>query len=239
MTESRDPPRLTFSDRAVFLPETATLVIADLHLGRGVTSNISFPIESFHDDTDRLSSLLSMHSPDTLVIAGDIIHSFTSVPTTVKEQLVDLEESIQTTGTELVYVRGNHDTILDHHTDIPVLDYFCPDSTDILIAHGHELPDSDASYYIIGHEHPAMQIEGNKYPCFLQGPADDSTTEVVIVPAFTDMAQGTTVNSTRKYTPTVPIVTEPGALHPIIYHTDNDELFRFPSLSTLKQMFTS
>lgn len=239
MTEPRDSPRLTFSDRSVFLPETATLVIADLHLGRGVTPDISFPIESFHDDTDRLSSLLSMHSPDTLVIAGDIIHSFSSVPITVKEQLVDLEESIQNTGTELVYVRGNHDTILEHHTDIPVIDYFCPESTDIIIAHGHELPDSDASCHIIGHEHPAMQIEGNKYPCFLQGPAGEPTTKVLIVPAFTDMAQGTTVNSTREYVPTVPVVTDPGALRPVIYHADNDELFRFPSLSTLKQMSTS
>lgn len=228
---------MRYCDRAVFLPNSKSLVIADLHLGRGIAETISYPVDSFQDDTARLTALLETYSPDEVVIAGDIVHAFSGIPKTVKEQLSELERIIQETRADLRYVRGNHDTVLDDLTEIPLTPTYQPGSTNILITHGHELPDATATTYIIGHEHPAINIEGRKYPCFLKGPTPDETGTVLILPSFSTLTSGTTMNSSTNSTVDSPIVSDIEAFSPIVYSTDTDEVFQFPPLSVFASEF--
>lgn len=229
---------MRYCDRAVFLPESQSIIIADLHLGRGFDKTLTYPVDSFQDDTNRLTTLLETHTPDEVVIAGDIVHSFSAIPDTVTEQLSDLEHLIHDAGADLVYVRGNHDTVLDNLTDIPLTTTYQPDSTEVLITHGHELPDESAETVIMGHYHPAVTIEGRKYPCFLKGPGPNSTGTAVILPSFSLLTQGTTVNSSTYTSIDSPIVTNLGEFSPIVYTPDTDETFHFPPLSVLVSDFS-
>lgn len=230
---------MRYCDRAVFLPKSKSLVIADLHLGRGIDDAISYPIDSFQDDTERLTALLDTYSPDEVVIAGDIVHAFSGIPQSVEEQLSELERIIQETGADLTYVRGNHDTVLDALTEIPLTSTYQPGSEKILITHGHELPDSPADTYIVGHVHPAITIEGRKYPCFLKGPTPDETGTVLILPSFSKLTVGTTMNSPTQRTIDSPIVSDLGAFSPIVYTPDTEEVFQFPPLSVFTSEFST
>lgn len=230
---------MRYCDRAVFLPDSKSLVIADLHLGRGIDDTISYPVDSFQDDTARLTALLETYTPEEVVIAGDIVHAFSGIPQSVEEQLSELERVIQNAGTDLTYVRGNHDTVLDALTEIPVIPTYQPSSKNILITHGHELPDSTADTYIIGHEHPAITVEGRKYPCFLKGSTSNETGTVLILPSFSKLTVGTTMNSPTQRTIDSPIVSDLGAFSPIVYTPDTDEVFQFPPLSVFTSEFST
>jgi putative SbcD/Mre11-related phosphoesterase len=226
-----------YCDRAIFISESNSLVIADLHLGRGMDDAISFPIDSHQDDTSRLTSLLNTFTPTEVVIAGDILHAFSAIPAAVKAQLAKLERTILNTGADLIYVRGNHDVVLDNLTDITVTATYRPDSADILITHGHESLNDSAGTVLMGHEHPALNIEGRKYPCFLEGPGPDAIEMILILPSFSMLTQGTIVNSATPGPVDSPIVTDIEEFSPIVYTPDTDEVFRFPPLSDLTSAF--
>ena len=69
-------------ERAAFLPESRTLVVADLHLGKSATfraRGLAVPEGSTADDLGRLSKLLRTTKASQLVIAGDLIHSHDSL----------------------------------------------------------------------------------------------------------------------------------------------------------------
>ncbi len=228
---------MRYCDRAVFLPDSQCLVIADLHLGRGRDKTVSYAVDSFQEDTKRLTTLLETYTPDAVVIAGDILHAFSAVPEIVTEQLSELERVIHDAETDLIYVRGNHDTVLDRLTEIPLTKTYRPRSTDILITHGHELPNTTAGTVIIGHEHPALTIEGHKYPCFLKGPGTAEIGTVVILPSFSTLPLGTAVNASSHSSADSPIVTDLEEFTPIVYTPDTDEIFEFPPLSVLTSEF--
>jgi len=67
---------VAFAERAAFFPAHDALVVADLHVGRGEASAVSFPVGEREDLLARLDELLSRFDPDTVVVAGDAVHTF-------------------------------------------------------------------------------------------------------------------------------------------------------------------
>lgn len=235
----------TFRDRAVYLPARDALVVADLHLGKARASNVEFPLGERADIRDRLETLLDRFAPERVVIAGDLLHAFDRVPRAVEDAVTDLHDLIGAAGAEPVVIAGNHDAMLDSLLGDASEDYRLGDA---LVCHGHARPDSEAPLYIIGHEHPAITIEGRKRPCYLIGPAVDgterldgtrsssgttaATSRVLVLPAFTRLASGIDVGRARTFQS--PLLARPGEYRPIVRDEDGNETLRFPPLSEFR-----
>lgn len=222
-----------FADRAAYLPSADALVLADLHIGRDATSNVSFPLGEGLDLTARFSALLERFSPTEIILAGDVLHAFDRLPEEVHDTFADLEALAGDAEATLVVVRGNHDTRVGELTDAHA-EYRLADDT--LVCHGHEEPDGSASRYVIGHDHPAIEIEGKRRPCYLHGPSAYRNSELLVLPAFTRLASGMVVNDLRGNDFQSPLVTSTDPLCPIVRDEETDETYRFPPLAEFRKL---
>ncbi|WP_435152864.1 metallophosphoesterase [Haladaptatus sp. DFWS20] len=222
-----------FTDRAVFLPEANALVLADLHIGRDATSSVSLPLGERQDLTARFDALLDRFSPEEVVLAGDVLHAFDRLPDEATETFADLRTLAEDADADFIAVRGNHDTVLDRLVD-PLDHHRLNDGT--LVCHGHEEPGSAAPRYIVGHDHPAIEIEGKRRPCYLWGPDTFRGSDVLVLPAFTRLASGAVVNRMWGSDFQTPLVGSSSAFRPIVHDDEADETYRFPALGKFREM---
>jgi len=222
---------LTFDDRALVVGDA--LVVADLHLGRAENSAVDIPIDDGGDVLERLQSLLRGHEPKTLVLAGDVLHAFDSVPHGVPETVTTLTEVAVDDGCDPVAVRGNHDTMLDSLWDGAVVDAHSVGSGTVVV-HGHEPPSVDADRYVLGHDHPVIEIEGQRHPCWLVGPGGPGGTEIVMVPAFSRFPSGVVINGMGATEFQSPLVADTDALSPVVWNEDEGRPLRFPPLGEFR-----
>ncbi|KTG09772.1 metallophosphoesterase [Haloprofundus marisrubri] len=247
-------PGFVVASRSVFLPESETLVVSDLHIGRDEASDVEFPLGERADLRERLTALLDRFSPAEVVFAGDVLHSFGRASVATRETLGELTDVCRKRGVRPVLVVGNHDTMLSSVWDGPLYDEYRPGggngeggggggddgnggpTADVLVCHGHEEPDGDADCYVVGHDHPTIDIEGRRRPCFLYGPETYRVSDVLMLPAFSRLAPGVEIN--RMYTRDFqsPLVTDADALRPLVYDEDSEETLRFPPLGKFRRM---
>jgi putative SbcD/Mre11-related phosphoesterase len=211
------------------------LVVADLHVGRDEASGVEFPLGERADLRERLDRLLVHYDPATVVVAGDVLHSFSHVSRGVETSLRELADCCRDAGARLVLVAGNHDTVLSEVWDGPLHDaYRLDDGT--LVCHGHQIPDETAERYVVGHDHPAIEIEGQRRPCYLFGEGVYCDADVLMLPAFNRLAAGVPVNGMRTADFQSPFVTDADAFRPVVYDADSQETLRFPPLGEFRRM---
>ena len=221
-----------FRDRAAYLPETDALVLADLHLGKGEATDVELPLTG--RVIERVDALLDWCDPETVVLAGDVLHAFSYVTDRVADSFAALRERLA--DVDLRVVAGNHDTCLDglcrpagSNPSIDVLDaHRLRDGT--LVCHGHEAPCETADRYVVGHDHPAIVIEGKRRPCYLYGESVYRGADVLVLPAFNPLARGTVVNRLSRGDPSSPLLADVRAFRPIVRDEDADETYVFPPL---------
>jgi hypothetical protein len=223
------------ADRAAYLPGTGTLVCADLHLGRAAAGRVQFPLGQLSAIPDRMQTLAERFEPRQIVLAGDILHSFTDVPSGVEAAIDDIAAVAEAADAELVFVRGNHDTMLSQVIETPPQDaVHLEDQT--VVCHGHERPAAPADRYVIGHDHPAITIEGQRHPCYLSGPhpeAENPAT-VFVLPPFTPLASGLTVNQARSDDFQSPLIGQVGQFAVAVRDVDTGETLWFPELRAIR-----
>lgn len=235
---------IAFRDRAVFFPRSDVLVLADLHVGRADASDVDFPVGERAHLRDRLAALLDAFAPETVVFAGDVLHRFEYVPAVARETLDELVDVVAAAGADLVATPGNHDPqlpgVLDARTPA------CYRFDDVVVCHGHEPPGeaagfdagdastTDASLYVVGHDHPTIDIEGQRRPTYLYGPGTYRGRDVLVLPSFTELAAGVEVNGMWTDDFSSPLVTNANALRPVVYDADTDEALWFPPLRALR-----
>src|SRR5581483_3002490 len=203
------PGILLDARRAIFLRETGTLAVADLHLGYAWAHRHGgqlLPVSAHEDSLPRLVELIDDYHPSELVLLGDIVHRAVSVDALKAELCATinaLNERIQ-----FVLLAGNHDRRLRRLLDE------CGLSVPLAIEHSagtHLLTHGDAisrraainargGLVIIGHEHPAITISDRvtttaKCPCFLV------SDEAIVLPAFSRWASGTDVRNYPRMSP--------------------------------------
>lgn len=224
------------ADRAAFLSTADALVLADLHVGRDATSNVSLPLGERRDLLTRLEALLERFDPETVVFAGDVLHAFSRLPEATPDTVAALEAAVDDAGADPVVLRGNHDARLDEVADAAE-ERRLSDGTVVL--HGHEAPETDAPRYVVGHDHPAIVIEGRKRPCALFGPDAYRGADVLMLPAFTRLAGGTAVNGLRARDFQSPLVAESvglDAFRPLVWDADARETLTFPPLGAFRDL---
>ncbi len=222
---------VTYLDRAVAFPVLETLVLADLHVGRVATSDVELPMGEGDDLVSRLSAVLEAADPDRVVLAGDVLHSFDSLPYGVIETIERIAETVTANGAGLVAVAGNHDTILEDATDIRVEQSVTLDS-ETVVHHGHEIPETDTERYVIGHDHPAITIEGVRHPCFLDCTNQHKGAGVLVLPPFNRFAVGTVINNMSAEDSMSPLLVDMDGCRPVVRTAE--ETLRFPGLGALR-----
>lgn len=221
-----------YAERAAYLPDADALVLADLHVGRDATSPVELPLGERADLRRRLGDLLDRFSPATVVLAGDVLHSFDSLPDGVADTVADLEAAVADAGADLIVTPGNHDTVLDAATDAERTDeHALADGT--VVCHGHQTPDTPADRYLVGHEHPAIVLEGRKHPCFLVTDTGPNGASLVVLPAFSRLARGTVVNRMSTRDCLSPAIPDLGSCRPVV--VSDGEALEFPPLRDLRE----
>jgi putative SbcD/Mre11-related phosphoesterase len=250
---------LQYRDRAVYIHDT--LVLADLHFGKGAASTVEFPLGAGEDAVDRLAALCEQFDPAEVVLAGDVFHSFDYVPDEAERALRAVSRTVREAGARLVVLEGNHDTMLGSVYDGDLYDEYelSTDEGDLesggsdtdsdsgdtnatgettVVCHGHEEPEAQADRYVVGHDHPAIEIEGQKRPCFLVGAGAYRGADVVVVPAFNRLVEGVSVNGRigTARPELSPMVTGVAAFRPVVYDEASEETLEFPPLGQFDRM---
>ena len=226
---------LAFRDRAVYLEAAETLVVADLHLGRAATSNVSAPLDERGDLLDRLARLRTAFDPSTVVFAGDVLHSFSTVPDGIDETVTELYDRCVDAGVDVVAIEGNHDRLLETIWPTSIESAAKLDDGTV-VCHGHEEPDVEGSRYLIGHDHPAITIEGVKRPCLCVDPTGYRGREIAVLPAFTRFAGGVELNQLRGDAFQSPLVPSVDSLQPIIWDAERETTLEFPPLGEFRRL---
>jgi hypothetical protein len=224
---------VVFSDRACYLPDADALVLADLHVGRAEASAVDLPLGERTDIHDRLVALVDDFAPATVVLAGDVLHTFSRASDRARETLDALAEACRSRGAAVVPVAGNHDTMLGE-----VWDGRVPDAhrlaDDTLVCHGHAEPAAEAPRYLVGHDHPAIEIEGQRHPCLLYGEGVYRGGDLFVLPAFSPLAAGAVVNGMAAGDFDSPLVRRADALRPVV--EEGDDALVFPPLGAFRRL---
>lgn len=236
--------RAVVRDGAVYFPDLATLVVADVHVGMDEASEVQFPLGERTDLTDRLGALVGSFRPDAVVFDGDVLHQFGRASVETDETLRGLTDACRDVGARPVLVRGNHDTMLSSVWPGTVHDAYTL-GAGVVACHGHVAPKADdadvavpadADLYVVGHDHPVITIEGRRRPCVLYGAGTFRGASVAMLPAFNRLAAGAEVNGMWARDFQSPFVTDADALRPIVWDPDADEPLAFPPLGEFRRM---
>ncbi len=221
---------LTLRDRAVAIADT--LVVSDLHLGKGSAAGLELPIGAGTTVVERLAALLDRFDPATVVLAGDVLHAFGTVPHTVTDAFEGITAAVRRADADLIVIEGNHDTMLEQVWDGDSRTSYRIEQT--VVCHGHVEPDERADRYVVGHDHPTLAVEGRRRPCYLAGDSSYRGADLVMLPAFSRLLQGVAVNDMAASDFQSPLVTDADTLQPIVWDDDAAEALGFPPLGSLR-----
>jgi len=222
---------LRLRDRAVLLDDV--LVLADLHVGKAAASNVEVPVGAGADMVDRVATLCDRFDPRVVVVAGDLLDSFDTVPRLVEETLDGFREVCRGVDAEVVVTPGNHDTMLDVVWGGRTTAEYRIGNT--VVCHGHVEPDAEADRYIVGHDHPTITIEGHTRPCYLAGETVYRGADLLMLPSFNRLVSGVEVNEMSAADFLSPMVRDADALAPVVRDSNRDETLAFPPLGAFRQ----
>lgn len=173
-------------DRALFWQTTATLFVADLHLGKSTSfraASIPVPRGVTEATLSRLSNVLRRSMARRLIVLGDLWHDKQGRTPEVEAKLCSWRE--EWPDLDIWLVTGNHDRRTGRLTEICGIVERESVSVGPFLCRHHPEPDP-TGYVLCGHVHPAALLEGRasqalRLPCFWFG------TSVGVLPAFGEM----------------------------------------------------
>lgn len=178
-------------ERALWWPAAATVLVADVHLGKAETfrvHGVPVPGDLLGDDLARLDGVLARTQARRLVVLGDLIHGKHGVTPDVSRRVSAWRH---TRPVSFTLVRGNHDR---HLPDLP--EGWGVEAVDGPLRDGpfafvHHPAPVEGAYAWAGHVHPAAWVggraDGMRLPCFHVG------VRVGILPAFGSFTGGARV----------------------------------------------
>ena len=177
-------PLSLLPQKAAFLPESNTLLVADAHIGKAVsfrTLGVPVPRGTTSETLAVLADLVARHDVRRIVFLGDFLHSARSHAASTLGAVARWRQAHL--ALELTLVRGNHD---DRAGDPPPsLGIACVDEPLMLggLALCHHPQARAEGYVLAGHLHPCVHLGGRAHdrlrlPCFWFG------AEVGVLPAF-------------------------------------------------------
>lgn len=182
---------------ALWLPNSRTLLIADLHLGYSWAQRRKGELGPLVDERTRarMFAVVEEFSPRRLVFVGDVVHAPRPCPE--EQQWIEAVLIELSTRAGLIAVRGNHDRwFARDFAHLPVRNVESWNEGGILVRHGDRLPPQRNANetLIMGHLHPSLIVHdaagaGQRLPVFL------ANRSCIVLPAFSPFARGYNVGS--------------------------------------------
>ena len=177
---------------ALWIPETSTAVIADLHLGYSWAQRRRGELGPLADcrTREKVLALRDRLQPKRIVFLGDVVHA----PRPCAPERAWIEDILNqlASGAQLIAVRGNHDRrFASEFRHLAFQDVLTWSDGSVTAAHGDRMdfawPENHT--LILGHLHPALAIRdssgaGHKMPVFL------GNRHCLVLPAFSPFARG-------------------------------------------------
>lgn len=171
-------------EKAVFLPQSETLLIADAHIGKATSFRqlgVPVPAGTTDDTLSRLTRLIERLGVRRVVFLGDFLHSARSLAPDTLATVIRWRQTHR--SLQLTLVRGNHD---DRAGDPPALLEIDAVDEPLLqegLAFCHHPRPVDGAFVLAGHLHPCIGVGGrahdwHRMPCFWFSP------RVGVLPAF-------------------------------------------------------
>jgi hypothetical protein len=217
-------------DLGVYLPQSKTLAIADLHLGYEEAlkgEGIFIPRLHLRQVKKRLERIFKLVRTKKIIINGDLNHAGRGGIAESLELIEFLLENVK----EIILIKGNHDRI-----DLNVVTKKFHQEGDFLFIHGDLVLDiPPVKTIVIGHEHPAVslrdRITGRReiYKCFLKGRFGDK--ELLVQPSFNLLIKGSDLTKEETISPFITL----DDLE-VFAVSDNGEIYRFGSFWWVKEL---
>ena len=172
------------ADGGLYLPDFQSLIISDLHIGKGAAHRRNGQIPGYDTDNTlaRLDAAISHAKPKQTILLGDSFHSqeqANSLPTYHREHIAQIA-----TQTQLIWIEGNHDPHLPHSVPGEHCSYLSLGT--LLLSHQpvyqSDHPKTLIAGQIVGHFHPKakLQLSARNFSakCFIHDAS------LMILPAF-------------------------------------------------------
>jgi uncharacterized protein len=179
-------------EKAVFLPDSSTLLIADAHIGKAVSFRalgVPVPAGTTTENLKLFSDLVARHQAQRIIFLGDFLHSTKAHAAATMAAVSKWREAHA--SLQITLVRGNHDSRAGDppaHLNIDVVNEPLMLGGLALCHHPQEVA---GAYVLAGHIHPCVKMTGRgrdtlRLPCFWMGPR---TGVLPAFGAFTGMAE--------------------------------------------------
>ena len=195
--------KIEYLNGAAYFPETGACAVSDVHIGiEGALQAEGFgmPLDEDKELLKKFKSVVQRFSPKTMVLDGDVLHEFHKLRKNTKKSFDRIMMALLSSVDEVVLITGSHDKMLDAALqDVDGLrsEQFYV-AGEVMFAHGDAIPeranDQDIKLIVIGHEHPTLDIEMKKEPCFLYGKNAWRGKDILVLPAFNPLCAGTSIN---------------------------------------------
>jgi DNA ligase-associated metallophosphoesterase len=162
-------------DRAVFLPHSRALIVADVHWGKSASfraAAVPIPPGTTSNDLARLTAAIIRTDPSRLIVLGDLMHA----RSWKAEQTLAVITAWRGRHARLpiTLVLGNHD--IRAGDPAPELEIECRPEPVVVesLRLCHRPGQHETGYTLAGHVHPCFTLHGpgrqrERLPCFLLG----------------------------------------------------------------------
>lgn len=202
-------PGIEMIDLALYLKDSKTLVLADLHIGFEQAlekQGVLVPRFQYKDMIDRLEQVFAKVKPETVVLNGDLKHEFGAITKQEWKETMRLFDYLSRKCMRIIVVKGNHDPNIAPLTRTKAIEVV-PEHVigNITLVHGDAPPKAKAKVVIMGHEHPAVSLREKtrveKFKCFLKGTYKKSV--LIVQPSFNVCVEGTDVTKEQVLSPLI------------------------------------
>ncbi|ACU04768.1 MULTISPECIES: ligase-associated DNA damage response endonuclease PdeM [Pedobacter] len=169
-------------ERAIYWEAQQILIVSDLHIGKSAhfrKHGIQVPATVGLTDLHRLNNLMTIFSPKTLLVTGDMFHNNIN-----SDANAFMQWRTSYPDLKVILVKGNHDNLKNEDYEALGIEVHHKEFLQYPFRFIHDKPVTyDAYYNISGHIHPGVILYGKarqrlKFPCFYFG------LHCAVLPAF-------------------------------------------------------
>ena len=181
----------------VVRPEKSTLLVSDLHLGKGsgfAQNSELLPPYDFKDTIERLFDCIIKYKIKKVISLGDSFDN-TRILMNIHDQDLSLLQKL-TKEIDFIWVLGNHDQTIYHKNLINGIFLNNHKTGNFTYRHIKKQVNNNKSFEFSGHYHPKVSIKVNKmkfsYKCFVL------SDQYCILPAFGTYTGGLNIEDLKK-----------------------------------------
>lgn len=176
---------------ALYHERSGTLIVTDVHLGYEeymAKLGVYLPRLQLKGAVETVRAAVDAVNARRVVVVGDIKHAYEKLLRQERVEVAKFTRFLtEELGVEMVLVRGNHDTFVSpllRKLGVDVVEDYLDLGGGVILAHGHKNIEDDFEVVVMGHEHPALQVDVAgarvKLPALLEVPLDNGSTAVVL-----------------------------------------------------------